>query len=218
MKKIFDTYIIYLFICLGLFAFGCTQEKSSTRTKEDEKLMSEIDQVFKRVGAHEKLEKGLLPASIQEEMILYYGKSLKDVPSSVIIKAAETAHDPKKGIIKGLDLFEIETIREVDSKRAFEYDKMINSSINEKNLLVDELPVAKNFLNSAIAYDKAIRRKGSKFTRFFMSEETISMRELEEKSAEKKFKEAEKQYLLQKENVVSYKTIQQWDFKEHKPR
>ena len=266
MKKSLDAYtytitsLVFLFVFLCVLC--CILEENDIRTKENEELKDYKERMIKdHLGRTSILEvyhkiheiscaKGvvgieLLPASFQEEMILYYEKSSEDVssgiiirdaetthdpkkriirtvdihnvPSSIFIKAAETAHDPNKGFIQGLDRFEIETIRLVDPLRACNYDSMIESSINKENLRVDNLAVIDNFINAIKAYIKA-RKRGSWYRRFFMSENTINMRELEERSAKKNFLEAEKLYFLQKGNVVSYRTIQQWDFKECKPR
>ena len=211
MKKSLDAYtytiisLIFLFIFICVFC--CILEENNIQTKEYEELKDYKERMIKdHLGRTSIMEvyykiskisraKGvvnmeLLPASFQEEMILYYEKSSEDasssiiikdaettydpkkgiirkvdihnIPSSIFIKAAETAHDPKKGIIRGLDRFEIETIRLVNTPRACNYDSMIESSINKENLRVDNLAVIDNFINATKAYIKARKRRRHK--------------------------------------------------------
>ena len=160
-----------------------------------------------------KVRNRILPESIREEIDMNYKgeENLYNIPSSVIIQAATTAHNPSKGIIKGLDLFEIETIRRVNPKKAVEYDKMIISKSNQRNILNDKMFVIEAFITAIEVYMKANRSKGNDITRLFMSEETKEQRDLEEQIAIRQYYVVEKLYLLQKENVVSYRTIKAWE-------
>ena len=98
------------------------------------KLADKLDRLQKIVNAQRAIVDDFVPQSIKKEMDILGINKLDDIPTSTAIKAAESGYDPNKGIIRGLDVFEIEAIRKIKLKRAHEYDKLEISETNQQNL------------------------------------------------------------------------------------